>query len=121
MFRVMKTKGFDIEAHRMAGNRPFDNLAAATVIAAAQRQQMPRDRDGRARRPMQDLFDPTDQPVIAAISHTLEGTTERQKSRIRPARSPSPHGSAPASAAGPDTAARQDLSCSYQVTDACRP
>jgi hypothetical protein len=75
----MKTKGFDIEANRMVGNRPFDNLAAATVIAAVQGQQVRRDRDGRASRPMQDLFDPTDQPVIAAISRTLEGTPERQK------------------------------------------
>lgn len=79
VFRVMKTKGFDIEANRMAQGRPFENLATATLIAALEVQQMLRDRDGRAGRPMQDLFAPADQPVLEAISRTLEGRTERQK------------------------------------------
>jgi hypothetical protein len=30
----MKTKGFDIEAVRMADETPFENLTAATLIAA---------------------------------------------------------------------------------------
>jgi hypothetical protein len=38
VFRVMKTKGFDIEANRMAEGRPFENLATATLIAAVQVQ-----------------------------------------------------------------------------------
>ena len=33
----------------------------------------------RAGRPMQDLFEPADQPALEAVSRTLEGKTERQK------------------------------------------
>src|SRR6476646_9435958 len=34
VFRVMKTKGFDIEAVRVADDGPFENLTTATLIAA---------------------------------------------------------------------------------------
>ena len=84
MFRVMKTKGFDIEACRVAADGPFENLVAATLIAAVQVQQMVRDRDGAAARPMADVLDPADQPVVEAVGRTLEGRTERQKNPHRP-------------------------------------
>jgi hypothetical protein len=78
LFRVMKTKGFDIEAVRIA-EEPFEKLAAATLIAAVQVLQLVRDRDGTARRPLEDVFDRADQPALEAICATLEGKTERQK------------------------------------------
>ena len=49
VFRVMKTKGFDIEAVRVAEDGPFENLTIATLIAAVQVLQMVRERDGVVR------------------------------------------------------------------------
>jgi hypothetical protein len=79
VFRVMKTQGFDIEAVPIQENAPLKNLACATLIAAIQIQQMLHDRDGQANRPMEDVFDPDDKPMIEAIGKTLEGRTQRQK------------------------------------------
>ena len=79
LFRVMKTKGFDIEAIRMLDEAPFEKLATAILIAAVQVLQMVRERDGAARRQLEDVFDPGDQPALEAVCATLEGKTERQK------------------------------------------
>ena len=79
MFRVMKTKGFDIEAVPLRNHRSRRNLACATLIAAIQVQQMLHDRDGQAKRPMSEVFAPADQALIERIGHSLEGRTERQK------------------------------------------
>ena len=54
-------------------------LIPACLIAATVVMQMTTDRDGTALRPLTDAFDPQDQPLLAAISHSLEGKTERQK------------------------------------------
>jgi hypothetical protein len=75
----MKTRGFDIEAVRIAELAPFENLATATLIAAIQVLQLVRDRDGTARRPMQDVLDTADQPALEAVCADLEGKTARQK------------------------------------------
>lgn len=79
VFRVMKTKGFDIESSQVAEGGPFENLATATLIAAVQVLQMVRERDGQAGQPLADAFDPAEQPAMAAISASLEGKTARQK------------------------------------------
>jgi hypothetical protein len=79
LFRVMKTKRFDIEAVRIAEVAPFENLAAATLIAAVQVLQLLRDRDGTAHRPLQDVLDTADQPALEAVCVDLEGKTARQK------------------------------------------
>jgi hypothetical protein len=79
LFRVMKTKGFDIEAVRMAENAPFENLTTATLIAAVQVLQLVRERDGAAGRSLEDVLDPADQPALEAVCTTLEGKTARQK------------------------------------------
>jgi hypothetical protein len=79
LFRVMKTKGFDIEAVRVAEEGPFENLAMATLIAAIQVLQLVRERDGVAGRPLQDALDREDQPALEAICKTLEGNTKKQK------------------------------------------
>jgi hypothetical protein len=83
LFRTMKTRGFDIEAVRIAENKPFENLATATLMAAIQVLQMVRDRDGVAGRPASDVLDPADQPGLEAVCATLEGKTERQKNPHR--------------------------------------
>jgi hypothetical protein len=79
LFRVMKTKGFDIEAVRVAEEGPFENLAMATLIAAIRVLQLVRERDGNAGRPLQDVLDQKDQPGLEAICASLEGKTEKQK------------------------------------------
>jgi hypothetical protein len=79
LFRTMKTKGFDIEAVRVDDGAPFENLAAATLIAAIQVLQLMRERDGAAGRPLEDTFDATDQPALEAVCATLEGKTDKQK------------------------------------------
>jgi len=79
LFRVCKTKGFDIEAVQIAEEAPYERLAVATMIAAMQVLQLVRDRDGHAKRPLEDVLDPDDQPALEAVSATLEGKTARQK------------------------------------------
>jgi hypothetical protein len=80
VFRVMKTQGFDIEAAPFEDEtRPLANLAAATLIAAIHIQQMLHDRDGAAGRPIEDVFEAEDRPLIEAIGKTLEGRTQRQR------------------------------------------
>lgn len=79
LFRTCKTKGFDIEAVPIADAAAFDNLAAATLLAAIQVLQLVRERDGTARRPLEDVFDAADQPALEALCATLEGKTARQK------------------------------------------
>jgi hypothetical protein len=84
LFRVMKTKGFDIEASQVGEGGPFENLATATLIAAIKVLQMVRERDGAAQRPLEDVFDAAEMPAIQAINATLEGKTARQKNPHRP-------------------------------------
>ena len=79
LFRTMKTKGFDIEASRVAEGGPFEKLAIATLIAAIEVMSLVRDRDGAAGRPASDLFEADEQPIIAAVSASMEGNTARQK------------------------------------------
>jgi len=79
LFRVMKTKGFDVAALRIDDATPHANLTAAIFIAAVQVLQLVRERDCHAARPMQDLLDPADADALHAISASLEGKTARQK------------------------------------------
>jgi hypothetical protein len=79
LFRLMKAKGFNIEAVRVVEGGPFENLTAATLVAAIQVLQMVRERDGAAGRPLEDAFNPEDHSAIEAICQTLEGKTDRQK------------------------------------------
>ena len=83
-FRIMKTQGFDIEASQVGEGGPFENLAVATLIAAIDVLQLVRERDGAAKRPLTDVFDPSDQPAMAAIGASLEGKTARQKNPHAP-------------------------------------
>lgn len=79
LFRTLKTKGFDIEALRLAEGGPLEKLVTASLIAGVTVLQLVRERDGVARRPLEDAFDPDDQPVLETVSASLEGKTQRQK------------------------------------------
>lgn len=83
VFRTMKTKGFDIEALRTGDPAVRFKLVTATLIAAVSIQQMVHARDGDPNggplRPITDVVDPDDIPLMEAFCADLEGKTERQK------------------------------------------
>ena len=78
LFRTIKSKGFDIESVSMQ-TAPFKTLCAMTLVAGVSCMQMVQDRDGSARRPLQDAFEAEDRPALEAVSTTLEGKTDKQK------------------------------------------
>lgn len=78
LFRTIKTKGFDIERVSMA-EAPFEKFAAAVLVAGVSCLQLVQDRDGLARRPLDDVFESEDRPALEAVSAKLEGKTEKQK------------------------------------------
>jgi hypothetical protein len=78
LFRILKSRGFDIERVVVAEG-PFEKLAAAALVAAVSIMQLVRDRDGRAKRPLEDVFEPDEHAMLEAVSTTLEGNTEKQK------------------------------------------
>ncbi len=78
LFRTIETKGFDIERVSME-TAPFRTLCAMTLVAGISCLQMVQDRDGRAQRPLQDVFEDEDRPALEAVSATLEGKTEKQQ------------------------------------------
>lgn len=79
LFRTMKTKGFDVEALRQEQDGPLEKLVTAILIAAIKVMQLVAEREGKAGRPLTDLFDPGDQPALESVSQSLEGKTEKQK------------------------------------------
>jgi hypothetical protein len=85
LFRVLKTRGFDVEGIGIAQG-PFEKLAVAALIAGVSVLQLTRERDGAAGRPMEDIFRPDERPALEAVSASLEGRTARQKN-------PHPNGS----------------------------
>jgi hypothetical protein len=79
LFRTLKTKGFDVEALRLAAGGPLEKLVAASLVAAVTVMQLVHERDGAAKRPLEDALDPEDRPALEAVCKSLEGKTERQK------------------------------------------
>jgi Transposase DDE domain len=79
LFRTMKTKGFDVEALRQEQDGPLEKLVTAILIAAVKVMQLVDERDGKAKRPLSDVFDPDDQPALERVSQSLEGKTAKQK------------------------------------------
>jgi len=79
LFRTMKTKGFDVEALRQEQDGPLENLVCAILIAAIKVMQLVHEREGQAKRPLSDAFDPGDQPALERVCGNLEGKTEKQK------------------------------------------
>jgi hypothetical protein len=79
LFRTLKTQGFDVEASRLAADGPFEKLVTASIVAAVTVLQLVRERDGVAKRPLEDAFDPNDRDALEVVSADLEGNTARQK------------------------------------------
>jgi len=79
LFRTMKTKGFDVEALRQGPDGPLEKLVTAILIAAVKVMQLVAEREGQAKRPLTDIFDPDDQPALERVCQSLEGGTAKQK------------------------------------------
>jgi len=78
LFRILKTRGFDIERVGIAEG-PFEKLSIAALIAALTILQLVRERDGGKNRPLEDVFHSDEQVALEAASQQLEGKTARQK------------------------------------------
>jgi hypothetical protein len=85
-FRTLKTAGFDIENAEIGDPHAMINFAAAAAVAAVTIKQLVQARDGDTDQLLRDAFDPDDQPILEAVSASLEGKTDRQ-------RNPHPKGS----------------------------
>jgi hypothetical protein len=79
LFRTMKTKGFDVEALRQEQDGPLEKLVTAILIAAVTIMQLVDEREGKAKRPLVDVFDADDQPALEQVCQSLEGKTAKQK------------------------------------------
>ncbi len=79
LFRTMKTKGFAVEALRQEQDGPLEKLVTAILIAAVKVMQLVAEREGKTRRPLSDVCDPGDRPVLERVCRTLEGKTAKQK------------------------------------------
>jgi hypothetical protein len=78
VFRILKTRGFDIERVTIAEG-PFEKLVAAALVAAVSVLQLVQERDGRGKRPLEDVFHADERQALEAVSAELEGKTQRQK------------------------------------------
>jgi hypothetical protein len=78
-FHTQKTGGFDIEAADISDPEAMIRFAAAVAVAAVSVMQLVKARDGTTGQSMLETFEPADQPILEAVSATLEGKTERQK------------------------------------------
>jgi len=79
LFRTMKTKGFAVEALRQEEDGPLEKLVAAILVAAVKVMQLVDEREGKAKRPLHDVFDPDDRPALERVCRSLEGKTAKQK------------------------------------------
>jgi hypothetical protein len=78
-FRTLKTAGFDIEATDIGEPRAMINFVAAATTAAVTVMQLVQARDGTTEQTLAQAFEPSDQPLLEALSAKLEGKTARQK------------------------------------------
>ena len=78
MFRILKTRGFDIERVGIAEG-PFAKLSIAAIIAAVSILQLVRERDGSSNRPLEDVFKPEEQAALEAACRQPQGKTAKQK------------------------------------------
>src|SRR5262249_22979428 len=79
LFRTLKTKGFDVEALRQEQEGPLEKLVTAILMAAIKVMQLVAEREGEAKRPLSDVFDPDDAPALQRVCQSLEGKTAKQK------------------------------------------
>ncbi len=84
LFRVMKSQGLQLEDSQMASADRLVKLAAAATKAACIDIQLTQGRDGTDAMPASNVFTEPEIDTLAALSPTLEGSTERQQNRKPP-------------------------------------
>src|SRR5262249_47852289 len=72
-FRPLKTAGFDIEETDIGDPRAMINFVAAATTAAVTVMQLVQARDGTTEQTLAQAFEPSDQPLLEALSVKLEG------------------------------------------------
>lgn len=78
-FHTLKTGGFDIEASQIESPAAMTRFIGASAVAAVTVLQLIRARDGNTDQPLEEAFEPEDEPLLKQISTRLEGSTKRQK------------------------------------------
>jgi hypothetical protein len=78
-FHTLKTAGFDIEAADIGNPQVMIKFVAAATVAAVTVMQLVKARDGTTEQSLADVFEPSDQPILEAISAQLAGKTARQQ------------------------------------------
>jgi hypothetical protein len=86
LFRILKSRGLDIEDSLLAEGRALENFAATTLIAAAQVMQLVQGRGekGEARKASL-VFTAAEIAVVKAVVKKFEGQTLKQKNPYKPA------------------------------------
>ena len=79
LFRVMKSQGLQLEDSQIASAERLVKLAAVATKAACIDIQLTQERAGAHQRPASDVFSQAEIDTLAALSPTLEGSTERQR------------------------------------------
>ena len=79
LFRVMKSQGLQLEDSQLATGERLVKLAAAATKAACIDMQLVQERDGKDQLPASTIFAEPEIETLAALSPTLEGSTERQQ------------------------------------------
>jgi hypothetical protein len=82
-FHTIKTAGFDIEAADIGEPTVMIKFVAAVTVAAVTVMQLVKARDGKTKQRLADAFEPSDRPILEALSARLEGKTARQKNPHR--------------------------------------
>jgi hypothetical protein len=78
-FHTLKTAGFDIEAADISAPHVMIKLVAAAAVAGVTVMQLVKARDGTTGQKLVVAFDPTDRPILEAVSAQLEGKTTLQQ------------------------------------------
>ena len=78
-FRTLKTAGFNIEDTDISEPRAMINFVADATTAAVSVMQLVQARDGTTEQTLAQAFEPSDQPLLEALSAELQGKTARQK------------------------------------------
>jgi hypothetical protein len=79
LFRTLKSAGFRIEDTELSDPKAVVTFAGLATIAAVTVMQLVKARDGTTAQRQDDCFEADDAPLIEALSHRLEGRTDRQK------------------------------------------
>ena len=84
LFRTLKTAGFNIESVELGDPKALMAFTGFALLAATSIMQLVKARDGKTGQLLShafeaDAFEADDRPLLLALSHTLEGKTEKRK------------------------------------------